>query len=77
MEVSQNLEKITNKYLTIPTSRVTIWRVNGASRSDTGDKVLSNLAFGVIGLLAANPKKYDYTLLINGYNLEGKKQSFK
>ena len=73
MEVSLNSERITNKYVTIPTSRVTSWSVNGESKSDTGGKVVATLAFGVIGLLAANPQKHDYTLLINGYDLEGKK----
>ena len=73
MEISLNSERITNKYVTIPTSRVTSWSVNGESKSDTGGKVVATLAFGVIGLLAANPKKHDYTLLINGYDLEGKK----
>ncbi len=73
MEVSLNSERITNKYVTIPTSRVTSWSVNGESKSDTGGKVVATLAFGVIGLLAANPKKHDYTLLINGYDLEGEK----
>ena len=73
MEVSLNLERISNKYVTIPTSRVTSWSVSGESKSDTGGKVVATLAFGVIGLLAANPQKHDYTLLINGYDLEGKK----
>ena len=56
-----------NKTYTIPLT------VNGESKSDTGGKVVATLAFGVIGLLAANPQKHDYTLLINGYDLEGKK----
>ena len=73
MEVSLNSERISNKYVTIPTSRVTSWSVSGESKSDTGGKVVATLAFGVIGLLAANPQKHDYTLLINGYDLEGKK----
>ena len=73
MEISLNSERITNKYVTIPTSRVTSWSVNGESVSDTGGKVVATIAFGVIGLLAANPKKHDYTLLINGYDLEGEK----
>ena len=73
MEISLDSERISNKYVTIPTSRVTSWSVNGESRSDTGGKVVATLAFGVIGLLAADPKKHDYTLLINGYDLEGKK----
>ncbi len=73
MEISLNSERITNKYVTIPNSRVTSWSVSGESKSDTGGKVVATLAFGVIGLLAANPKKHDYILLINGYDLEGKK----
>jgi len=77
MQISLNSEEIINKYVTIPTTRVTSWSVNGESTTDTGGKVVATLAFGVIGFLAANPQKHDYILLINGYDIEGKKTMIK
>ncbi len=77
MNIDISSSKISNKYTTIPTTRVTSWSVTGESRTDTGGKVVATVAFGLIGLLASNPKKHDYDLLINGYDLEGDKTFIK
>ena len=77
MNIAISSSKISNRYTTIPTTRVTSWSVTGDSRTDTGGKVVATVAFGIIGLLAANPKKHDYDLLINGYDLEGDKALIK
>ena len=73
MDLVINNKKITDPYKSIPISRVTSWSVSGESKTDVSGKVAATVAFGIIGLLAADPQKHDYVLVINGYDFEGKK----
>ena len=68
-----NNQKITGPYQSIPTSRVTSWSLTGESKTDVSGKVAATVAFGVIGFLVSDPKKHDYLLVVNGYDLEGEK----
>ncbi len=73
MDFVTNNKKITGPYKSIPTSRVTSWTLTGESKTDVSGKVAATVAFGVIGFLVSDPKKHDYLLVVNGYDLEGKK----
>ena len=66
-------QKITGPYQSIPTSRVTSWSLTGESKTDVSGKVAATVAFGVIGFLVSDPKKHDYLLVVNGYDVEGEK----
>ena len=66
-------QKITGPYKSIPTSRVTSWSISGESKTDTSGKIAATVAFGLIGFLVSDPKKHDYQLVINGYDVEGEK----
>tara|TARA_B100000459_G_scaffold21096_1_gene10401 strand:- start:56 stop:673 length:618 start_codon:yes stop_codon:yes gene_type:complete len=68
-----NNQKITGPYQSIPTSRVTSWSLTGESKTDVSGKVAATVAFGVIGFLVSDPKKHDYLLVVNGYDVEGEK----
>ena len=68
-----NNQKITGPYQSIPTSRVTNWSLTGESKTDVSGKVAATVAFGVIGFLVSDPKKHDYLLVVNGYDVEGEK----
>jgi len=68
-----NNQKITGPYQSIPTSRVTSWSLTGESKTDVSGKVAATVAFGVIGFLVSDPKKHDYQLVVNGYDVEGEK----
>jgi len=73
MNFVTNNQKITGPYKTIPTSRVTSWSLTGESKTDVSGKVAATVAFGVIGFLVSDPKKHDYLLVVNGYDVEGEK----
>ena len=73
MDLVVDNQKITGPYKSIPTSRVTNWSVTGESKTDTSGKVAATVAFGLIGFLVSDPKKHDYQLVINGYDVEGEK----
>ena len=66
-------QKITGPNQSIPTSRVTSWSLTGESKTDVSGKVAATVAFGVIGFLVSDPKKHDYQLVVNGYDVEGEK----
>ena len=66
-------QKITGPYNSIPTSRVTNWTISGESKTSVSGKVAATVAFGLIGFLASDPKKHDYLLVVNGYDVEGEK----
>ena len=68
-----NNQKITGPYQSIPTSRITSWSLTGESKTDVSGKVAATVAFGVIGFLVSDPKKHDYLLVVNGYDVEGEK----
>ena len=68
-----NNQKITGPYQSIPTSRVTSWSLTGESKTDVSGKVAATVAFGVIGFLVSDPKKHDYLLIVNGYDMGGEK----
>ena len=68
-----NNQKITGPYQSIPTSRVTSWSLTGESKTDVSGKVAATVAFGLIGFLVSDPKKHDYLLVVNGYDVEGEK----
>ena len=73
MDFVANNQKITGPYKSIPTSRVTSWSITGESKTDVSGKVAATVAFGVIGFLVSDPKKHDYLLVVNGYDVEGEK----
>ena len=73
MDLVTNNQKITGPYKSIPTSRVTSWSLTGESKTDVSGKVAATVAFGVIGFLVSDPKKHDYQLVVNGYDVEGEK----
>ena len=73
MNFVTNDQKIIGPYKSIPTSRVTSWSISGESKTDTSGKVAATVAFGLIGFLVSDPKKHDYQLVINGYDIEGEK----
>ena len=66
-------QKITGPYKSIPNSRVTNWTISGESKTSVSGKVAATVAFGLIGLLVSDPKKHDYQLVVNGYDVEGEK----
>ena len=73
MDLVVDNQKITGPYKSIPTSRVTSWSISGESKTDTSGKVAATVAFGLIGFLVSDPKKHDYQLVVNGYDIEGEK----
>ena len=73
MDFVTNNQKITGPYKSIPTSRVTSWTLTGESKTDVSGKVAATVAFGVIGFLVSDPKKHDYQLVVNGFDVEGDK----
>ena len=73
MDFVANSQKISGPYISIPTSRVTSWSITGESKTDVSGKVAATVAFGIIGFLVSDPKKHDYLLVVNGYDLEGNK----
>ena len=73
MDFEANNQKITGPYKSIPTSRVINWSLTGESKTDVSGKVAATVAFGVIGFLVSDPKKHDYLLIVNGYDMGGEK----
>ena len=73
MDLVVDNQNITGPYKSIPTARVTSWSVSGETKTDTSGKVAATVAFGLIGFLVSDPKKHDYQLVVNGYDIEGEK----